>query len=159
MTRESSTPLAPVDKVGTIAWRGLGLWNFYFVVKLLLYWAGYIDFDVYYNLLFVAALLIPLPPLWLHRLRSIVAIPFGVALFYYDTWLPPFSRLLAQPEVLQFSNDYLLELLGRFINWDLVGAGFIALVVYLLLSQWLRIRIPFPCRRRLRSRPPRSRSA
>src|SRR5699024_4685688 len=42
-------------------------------------------------------------------------------------------------EVLQFSNDYLLELLGRFINWDLVGAGFIALVVYLLLSQWLRM--------------------
>src|SRR5699024_3874332 len=69
----------------------------------------------------------------------IIAIPFGIALLYHDTWLPPFSRLLAQPEVLQFSNDYLLELLGRLINWELVGAGFIALVVYLLLSQWLRM--------------------
>lgn len=120
-------------------WRGLGFWNFYFIAKLALYWGGYLNFHAFYNLLFAAVLLFPLPPLWLHRLRHIAAIPAGVALLYYDSWLPPFSRLLDQPEVLQFSNAYLLELLGRFINWDMVGIGFILLVAYLFLAQWLRM--------------------
>lgn len=122
-------------------WRGLGGWNFYFIAKLALYWAGYLNFNVFYNGLFMAVLLVPLPPLWLHRLRHIVAIPFGVALLYYDSWFPPFRRLLEQPEVLQFSNAYLFELLGRFINWELVGAGFILWVAYLFLSQWLRLSV------------------
>ncbi|NYT63871.1 cellulose biosynthesis protein BcsG [Alcaligenaceae bacterium] len=122
-------------------WRGLGLWNFYFIAKLMLYWSGALNFHVFYNLVFAAALLAPLPPLWLHRLRHLVAAPVGVALLYYDSWLPPFSRLLDQPEVLGFSGDYMLELLGRFINWNMLGAGLIALVVYLFLSQWLRITV------------------
>jgi cellulose synthase operon protein YhjU len=123
------------------SWRGLGLWNLYFAGKLLLYWAGSLNFHGFYNLLFAMALLAPLPPLWLHRLRHVVAIPVGVALLYYDSWFPPFSRLLAQPEVLGFSPGYLLELLGRFINWDMVGVGFIVLVAYLFLSQWLRLTV------------------
>lgn len=122
-------------------WRGLGLWNLYFIVKLFLYWAGLLNFHAFYNLIFACALLLPLPPLWLHRLRHLLAIPVGAALFYYDTWFPPISRLLAQPDVLNFSTVYLLELAQRFINWDLVGAGFVLLVVYLFLSQWLRLTI------------------
>ena len=51
-----------------------------------------------------------------------------MALFYQDTWLPPFSRLLDQPGVLNFTADYLLELTGRFIDWNLCGA--------LLFSWW-----------------------
>lgn len=132
--------IQPLNRtVPRVLWRGLGFWNFYFLSKLLLYWAGYIHLHVFYNLLFAAALVVPLPPLWLHRLRHLVAIPVGIALFYYDTWLPPVRRLLEQPEVLQFSSDYLLELAGRFINWELIGVGFIALVLFLFLSQWLRM--------------------
>src|SRR5690625_1720681 len=139
MRSENAEQSPPGRTVPRVLWRGLGFWNFYFFSKLLLYWGGYINLHVFYNLLFAAALLIPLPPVWLHRLRHLIAVPVGVALFYYDTWLPPFRRLLEQPEVLQFSNDYLLELASRFINWELVGAGFIALVVFLFLSQWLRM--------------------
>ena len=120
-------------------WHGLGAWNIYFLAKLALYWGGYINFDLYYNALLLAALLFPLRPLWLHKLRRVVAIPFGVAVLYYDTWFPPFKRLLERPEVFHFSNDYILELLGRFINWELVGLGFIFLVGYLFLSRWLRM--------------------
>ncbi len=123
-------------------WRGLGWWNAYFIAKLLLYATGRMQFDVYLNLLLLAALLFPLQRLWRHRLRQVLAIPAGVALAYHDTWYPPFSRLIAQGgELLQFSNAYLLELLGRFINWDLIGAGFIFLVAYLFLSQWLRMTV------------------
>src|SRR5699024_6126437 len=120
-------------------WRGLGLWNFYFITKLILFWAGYIDFHVYYNLVFAAALIVPLPPLWLHRLRQLIAIPFGVALLYFDSWLPPVKRLIEQPEVFDFSFDYFLELAARFVNWELIGTGFIAFVLYLFLAQWVRM--------------------
>lgn len=122
-----------------LVWRGLGAWNFYFIAKFGLYWGGYINFHLLYNSLFAAALLVPLGPLWLHRLRAIVAIPAGVALLYYDSWLPPIRRLVEQPEVLEFSNAYLMELVGRFINWDWVAFAFVLLVAYLFLAQWLRV--------------------
>ena len=131
------------DSVASVRnyWRGLGLWNVYFVGKLILYSAGYLNFHAYYNLVFASLLLLPLPPLWLHKLRHVIAVPFGIALLYYDSWLPPFRRLLEQPEVLQFSAPYLLELLNRFINWNMVGAGVLLLVACLFLSQWLRVTV------------------
>lgn len=122
-------------------WRGLGLWNFYFIAKLMLYWTGFLNFHAFYNLVFASVLLMPLPPPWLHRVRHVVALPAGVALLYYESWLPPFRRLLEQPEVLQFSGIYLLELLNRFINWNMVGAGVLLLVACLFLSQWIRITV------------------
>lgn len=122
-----------------LKWRGLGVWNLYFIAKFLLYWFGYIKFHLLYNSLFAAFLLMPLGPSWVHGIRNFLAIPAGIALFYYDTWFPPFRRLLAQPEVLHFSNDYLIELLGRFINWDLLAAAFILLIAYFFLVQWLRM--------------------
>src|SRR5690554_6569292 len=100
-------------------WRGLGLWNLYFIAKLALYWAGALNFNALYNLAFAAALLLPLRSLYLHRLRHALMVPVGAALLYYDSWLPPFSRLLAQPEILKFSPHYLLELMGRLVNWDM----------------------------------------
>jgi len=134
-----STSAAIVQKGSPKRWTGLGHWNFYFLIKLLLYWSGHLQFNVYYNCLFAAALVFPLGNGWVNRIRHIVAIPFGIALLYHDSWYPPISRLLAQPEVLDFSFWYLIELLERFINWQLVGAGFIALVVYLYIYQWVRL--------------------
>ncbi|CAI3805348.1 Cellulose biosynthesis protein BcsG [Pseudomonas sp. MM221] len=120
-------------------WPGLGGWNLYFLAKFLLVALGMLDFQALPNLLFAAFLLLPLPGRWLRVARQLVAVPIGVALFYQDTWFPPFSRLLAQPGVLDFSWDYLLELLGRFINWNLLGALALLLVGYLYLRHWLRL--------------------
>lgn len=120
-------------------WHGLGTWNLYFIIKLAMYVAGLIGFDVFYNILFAAFLLLPLGFNSLRILRNIIALPIAVALLYYDSWLPPFKRLLEQPEVLSFSNDYLIELFLRFINWNLLGAGLIIIVVYSFLAQWLRM--------------------
>ena len=121
-------------------WPGLGAWNLYFLAKFLLVALGMLDFQALPNLLFAAFLLIPLPGKWLRIARQLAALPIGIALFYQDTWLPPFSRLLAQPGVLDFSWNYLLELLGRFINWNLMGALALLLVGYLYLRHWLRLR-------------------
>ncbi|WP_282361561.1 cellulose biosynthesis protein BcsG [Pseudomonas sp. PS01300] len=120
-------------------WRGLGAWNLYFLAKFLLVAAALLDFKVLPNLLFAAFLLIPLPGQWLRVGRQVVAVPLGIALFYHDTWLPPFSRLLAQPGVLDFSWDYLLELLARYINWNLVAGLILLLVAYSYLRHWLRL--------------------
>lgn len=120
-------------------WPGLGAWNLYFLAKFLLVALSMLDFQALPNLLFAAFLLIPLPGKWLRIARQLAALPIGIALFYQDTWLPPFSRLLAQPGVLDFSWNYLLELLGRFINWNLMGALALLLVGYLYLRHWLRL--------------------
>ena len=48
-------------------WRGLGGWNFYFLVKFALLWAGYLNFHPMLNLVFLAFLLVPIPREKLHR--------------------------------------------------------------------------------------------
>lgn len=77
-------------------WRGLSGWNFYFLVKFGLLWAGYLNFHPLLNLVFMAFLLMPLPNIRLHRLRHWIAIPVGFALFWHDTWLPGPDSIMSQ---------------------------------------------------------------
>lgn len=77
-------------------WRGLGGWNFYFLVKFALLWAGYLNFHPMLNLVFLAFLLVPIPREKLHRIRHWIAIPLGFALFWHDPGCPGQSRFLAR---------------------------------------------------------------
>ncbi|WP_413723508.1 cellulose biosynthesis protein BcsG [Sodalis sp. RH24] len=121
-------------------WRGLGGWNYYFLLKFILLWLGYLHVDALANLFFASCLLFPLPTARLHRWRQWLALPFGLALFYHDTWLPGWRSILHQgADVSGFSIDYLLELTDRFINWRWIGVAFVLLVGYLFVAQWLRI--------------------
>ena len=129
----------PVIAQPAWSWPGLGLWNLYFLIKLLLFWGGYLNLQILPNLVFAAVLLVPLRNRHASLLRWLIAVPLGVALFYQDSWLPPFSRLLDQPGVLNFTGEYLLELAGRFIDWNLCGLLLIVVVAYLFVSQWLRL--------------------
>lgn len=120
-------------------WRGLGAWNFYFLVKFALLTYGYLNFHPYPNLIFLAFLLLPIASDRLHKIRQWISIPIGAALFYHDTWLPSIYSISSQgANLLSFSIDYNLELLRRFINWNLVGGIFVCWVSYLFLQQWLR---------------------
>ena len=119
-------------------WRGLGLWNLYFLAKFLLTLTGHLNLQVLPNLIFALVLLVPLTHPMLRRARTLIAIPVAVALLYQDTWFPPFSRLLAQPGVLNFSLDYIVELLGRFIDWHVCAMLLVLILGYALLNQWLR---------------------
>ncbi|VDR23993.1 cellulose synthase operon protein YhjU [Raoultella terrigena] len=40
-----------------------------------------------------------------------------------------------------FSADYIWDLVTRFINWNMVGAFFVLLVLWLFISQWLRVTV------------------
>lgn len=123
-------------------WRGLSAWNLYFLAKFGLLWAGYLNFHPLANLVFMAALLLPLPSAKLHRWRNLLAIPVGFALFWHDTWLPGPQSIISQgSQLAAFSWDYLLDLVNRFINWNMVGAFFVLVVGWLFLAQWLRITV------------------
>lgn len=138
MTQHTQTPSMPSPLWQY--WRGLSGWNFYFLVKFGLLWAGYLNFHPLQNLVFMAFLLMPVPKLSLHRLRHWVAIPIGFALFWHDTWLPGPQSIISQgSQVAGFSADYMLDLVTRFINWQMIGAVFVLLVAWLFLSQWIRV--------------------
>lgn len=123
-------------------WRGLGGWNLYFLAKFALLWFGYLNFHALPNLVFMAYLLMPIPSPRLHRWRHYLAIPIGIALFYHDTWLPGIDSILSQGSQLAgFSAQYLLELVSRFINWQMVGAAFVLLIAYLFVAQWVRVTV------------------
>ncbi|PTA76094.1 cellulose biosynthesis protein BcsG [Serratia sp. Nf2] len=123
-------------------WRGLGGWNLYFLAKFGLLWFGYLNFHALPNLVFMAFLLMPIPSQRLHRWRHYLAIPIGIALFYHDTWLPGINSILSQGSQLAgFSAQYLLELINRFINWQMVGAAFVLLIAYLFVAQWVRVTV------------------
>ncbi|RAU33192.1 cellulose biosynthesis protein BcsG [Enterobacter sp. ECC-175] len=140
MTNSSYTTSAPSPLWQY--WRGLSGWNFYFLVKFGLLWAGYLNFHPLANLVFMAFLLMPIPSLRLHRIRHWVAIPIGFALFWHDTWLPGPDSIMSQgSQVAGFSADYILDLTQRFINWQMIGAVFVLLVAWLFLAQWVRVTV------------------
>ncbi|WP_330993221.1 cellulose biosynthesis protein BcsG, partial [Pluralibacter gergoviae] len=123
-------------------WRGLSGWNFYFLVKFALLWTGYLNFHPLLNLIFLAFLLFPLPGPRLHAWRNLIAIIPGIALFWHDTWLPgPQSIFSEGSQLAGFSADYLLDLVSRFINWQMVGLFFVLLVAWLFIAQWLRVTV------------------
>lgn len=136
---KESQPSAPRLRVWQ-SWRGLGAWNYYFLLKFVLLSQGYLNFDAMSNLIFAAVLLFPLRSLRMHRWRQWIALPFGLALLYHDTWLPGWRSIVSQgADVTGFSLGYLLELADRFINWQWIGVGFALLVGYLFVSQWIRL--------------------
>ncbi len=123
----------------------MGLWDLYFITKLFLYFGQYMDFHAWPNLAFAAILLIPIPETYPHakrlrKIRQAVAIPVGIALFYYDTWLPPITRVFSQASMVGgFSLPYLAELAGRLVNPLVLAALALVFVVYFLLARKFRI--------------------
>ncbi|QHB34435.1 cellulose biosynthesis protein BcsG [Yersinia canariae] len=123
-------------------WRGLGAWNYYFLLKFALLWFGYLNFHPLANLVFLAFLLFPIPAYRVHRWRHWIAIPIGIGLLYHDTWLPGVNSIMSQgSQITGFSVNYLLELSSRFINWTMIGTAFVILVGYLFISQWIRVTV------------------
>lgn len=114
-------------------------WSFYFLAKLGLFHAGRLDFHWQLNLLLALALLWPLAPGRMKTWRVWLAWPLALALLYYDSYLPPIGRVLAQiPALTNFRLDYLGELLGRTIEGRTVLGALAAFAIYLLLARRIR---------------------
>ncbi len=118
----------------------LGWWNTYFIGKLFLYWKGTIGFHPVENLIFLALLAWPIDQRKWRLLRTFLATPMALALLYYDSWLPKISRVLSQSSLLKsFDSAYLIELIGRFINFQIIAILALVLFLYWLSSHWIRI--------------------
>ena len=121
-------------------WEGLSGWNYYFLLKFGLLWSGYLNFHALANLVFACVLIYPITLPKLRKFRSLLMFPIGIGLFYHDTWLPGIKSIQAQgSEVFGFSLDYLIELTQRFINWNMIAAAFVLLVLFKFLKEWIRI--------------------
>ncbi|HVT33970.1 MAG TPA: cellulose biosynthesis protein BcsG, partial [Nevskiaceae bacterium] len=69
-----------------------------------------------------------------------LALPLGFALFWSDSFLPPFKHMIAQAgQLATFRASYLLELAGRLVNFWMLGALVVLLALHLLLARKLRM--------------------
>lgn len=120
----------------------LGTWNLYFIGKLFLYWKGSIGFHPIENLAFLMFLALPCATRGWRWARNLVAVPLAVALLYHDSWLPKISRVMEQASLLKsFDSAYMIELLGRFINIQIIAILALLLMLYWLLAHWIRVGI------------------
>ncbi|HEY5995283.1 MAG TPA: cellulose biosynthesis protein BcsG [Gallionellaceae bacterium] len=123
----------------------MGLWDLYFITKLFLYFGQHMDFHAWPNLAFALFLILPIPEKYprrkrLQQLRQGLAVPAGIALFYYDTWLPPITRVFSQASNLEgFSMTYLIELVERFFNPLAVGGLVLLFVIYYFAAKRIRV--------------------
>lgn len=119
----------------------LGAWNLYFIAKLVLLAFGLIGLHLVPNLAFLAALFALGDPRW-RRLRPWIGAPVAIALLYYDSWLPGFSRVVSQAGLVSsFSAAYLAELAGRFVNWTVIAAIVAAAAAYFALVRLVKVRL------------------
>lgn len=118
----------------------LGNWNIYFLLKLFLFWSGYIDLHALPNLAFLLFVLLPTESSVLNFFKQTSAVLVGAALFYYDTWLPPISRVMSEASLVEsFNTEYLIELSQRFISIDLLALIAAVWIAYLLVGHYLRV--------------------
>ena len=117
----------------------LGAWNFYFIAKLVLFALGLVGLHLVENLVFAAVLFAMAAPR-ARRYRPWVGVPVAVALLYYDSWLPGFSRVVSQAGLVAgFSAAYLAELAGRFVNVKVIAILAAVLAACAAVARLVRI--------------------
>ena len=136
----ASRSVPPAGDATEVARFTLGLWAFYFIVKLVMYWDGLIGFHPWINLAFAAFILVPVSHRAARWIKLLVTIALAIALLYYDSWLPSFGRVMSQASlVATFSTTYLIELLGRFFDPKVVALLATSCACAWLISRWLRL--------------------
>ncbi len=138
---ESNTTSAPARNLKSrLANISMGIWGFYFIAKLALYWKQLIGFHTLANLAFAAFILFPVKHVIWRRVKQVAIALSALALLYYDSWLPPIGRVLSQASLVSsFSPAYLIELAGRFISPPIVALLAAAGAAYWLVSRWVRL--------------------
>ncbi|CAM3811541.1 MULTISPECIES: cellulose biosynthesis protein BcsG [Pseudoalteromonas] len=118
---------------------GLGVWNLYFLLKFVLFIRGDISFHFLENLALFSFLALSFSKPLVQRSKHVIAVVAAVVLLYYDSWLPPISRLTKQAANVQdFSIGYFLEISSRVVNVDLLLGIFVAAIFYWYTAKWLR---------------------
>ena len=118
----------------------LGMWGYYFALKLAMYGMHLIPIDLVLNIILAAFILLPVPSGLPRKIKNIITIVPAVALFYHDTWLPPFMGLMGKASLLaDFTPVYLFEILTRIISIPVISILLLTGLVYWILSRRLRV--------------------
>jgi len=118
----------------------MGNWGFYFLIKIFLYYAGYIHFHFFVNAAFAIWLIFSNANLFLLRIRKWTSIPIGIVLLYFDSPLPPLRNVIPKiSQLLDFSFQYYVELLTRILDWRAIAMLGGLYIVYYLLSKKIRM--------------------
>uniref|UniRef100_UPI00258B0007 cellulose biosynthesis protein BcsG n=1 Tax=uncultured Spongiibacter sp. TaxID=870896 RepID=UPI00258B0007 len=118
----------------------LAIWNAYFLIKLVLYFQGKMQFHVVENIAFAIFLLLPVSLPVLRVARQISAVIFALWLIHLDSNLPPLERLFAQLEQLShFESDYLVELAWRFVPDINPLIAVVGIAVYVIANRYFRL--------------------
>ena len=110
----------------------MGLWSFYFLGKLYLYFRGFVRFDFVLNLLFAFFLMLPLskklPALrFLKGLKFTLALVCAFFLLWHETWFPPLFRTVRLlSETGGISPGYIVRFLRD--SFSLMEAGTLSLI-------------------------------
>ena len=122
----------------------MGLWNFYFLAKLYLYFKGFIRLGFVWNLLFCVFLLIPIPERnRFHRPLTVVkyslGVVFGFLLLWSDSWFPPLGESIAFLNHQGWpTKEYVYRfLLGAFDPWELIVLAFI-LIFCITVTKYMK---------------------
>jgi cellulose synthase operon protein YhjU len=123
----------------------MGMWSFYFLGKLYLYFRGYIRFHFILNLLLAIFVFLPVSKTkpvyrYLKAAQLILGIIFAFSLLWYDSYLPPFFYALkALRETGGISTGYavhfILKVLG---SWEIIIL-FLLLIVCIFIRNRVRL--------------------
>lgn len=118
----------------------MGIWSFYFIVKIILFYAGYIDFHFFANLAFALGIIFSNVNPRLLQIRKWISVPIAIVLLYFDSQLPALRSIIPKlNQLLDFSFQYYLELFMRVVRWEVVAILLALSIAYYLLSKKLRM--------------------
>jgi len=126
----------------------MGIWSFYFLCKLYLYFRGYIRFNFILNTLFAIFIILPVPktaPVYrfLKTAKFLLSLFLAFLLFWYDSWLPPlFYSIRKLMETGGISFGYIIRYV--LTNVSLVEALILTVVLVLIILLRNRLRLLTP---------------
>jgi len=115
----------------------MGLWSAYFLVKILLFARGDLDFDPWLNLLLAAFTALPAGNIRQRFAKNVAAIPAALVLLYHDSSLPPITRLM--PALHAITAGDIWAHVSQSLSWNLCGEMIALLFIYGILRRKLRI--------------------
>ena len=117
----------------------MSFWSLYFITAIVLHHLGYIHMHLGWNVVLAAYVYWPIRnPLW-RRVRLVVGTAAALVLLWRESPLPPPAYVLQQLKLLSgFSMEYLLELLGRMVNYQWLLIGVAVVLGYIVLSRRVR---------------------
>lgn len=123
----------------------MGLWSFYFLTKMYLFYKGIIRWDILWNFLFGAFIITPVPRKFRYYraaviLKAFVSVAAGLALLWHDSWFPPpletltFLKQQGMP-----SKEYIYSFLLGYYNPKIILIMVLTLGICILLNKFIKL--------------------